>query len=76
MAPSCPHCDQPDATLLRLVLIGELLRADETQLLPLAAVMEQCGLLSLAPAPDPTLEQTRQATIHYLQQSGRKGTQR
>ena len=53
--PPCPHCDQPDVSLLRLVLIGELLVADETQLLRLAAVMQQCGLLPLAPAPDPAL---------------------
>ena len=67
MASSCPHCDQPDATLLRLVLIGELLVADETQLLRLAAVMQQCGLLQLSPAPDSVLVQTRQATLQYLQ---------
>src|SRR6266699_6730191 len=28
MEPPCPHCDQPDLSLLRLVLIGELLVAD------------------------------------------------
>jgi hypothetical protein len=70
---SCPHCDQPDSTLLRLVLIGELLVADETQLLRLAAVMWECGLLQLAPESNPALVQTRQATIHYLHQSGPKG---
>jgi hypothetical protein len=25
----CPHCDQPDLCLLRLVLIGEILCTDE-----------------------------------------------
>ena len=29
MKKPCPYCDQPDASLLRLVLIGEILRADE-----------------------------------------------
>ena len=48
MQPSCPHCDQPDLSLLRLVLIGELLKADATWLLCLADVMQQCGLLPLA----------------------------
>ena len=72
-SPPCPHCDQPDATLLRLVLIGELLVANEAQLLRLAAVMQQCGLLHLSPEPDPTLVQTRQATLHYLQQSHTNG---
>jgi hypothetical protein len=56
MQPSCPHCDQPDISLLRLVLIGELLCIDEPLLLCLADVMQQCGLLQLAdtveePAP-------------------------
>ena len=69
MEPSCPHCDQPEAALLRLVLIGELLVADETQLLRLAAVMQQCGLLHLSPESDPALVQTRQATLQYLHQS-------
>jgi len=73
---SCPHCDQPDATLLRLVLIGELLAAEESQLLRLAAVMQQCGLLQLSPEPDPALVQTRQATLHYLQQAGPQGEER
>ena len=70
MEPSCSHCDQPDATLLRLVLIGELLVADETQLLRLAAVMQRCGLLQLSPEPDPALVQTRQTTLQYLQRPG------
>jgi hypothetical protein len=48
MQPSCPHCDQPALSLLRLVLIGELLKADATWLLCLADVMQQCGLLPLA----------------------------
>jgi len=51
------------------VLIGELLVAEETQLLRLAAVMQQCGLLQLSPEPAPALVQTRQATLHYLHQS-------
>ena len=29
MHQPCPHCDQPALSLLRLVLIGEILRADE-----------------------------------------------
>ena len=69
-SPPYPPCDQPDVSLLLLVLIGELLVADETQLRRLAAVMQQCGLLQLAPAPDPALVQTRQATLQYLQRPG------
>src|SRR5215475_13260404 len=71
MEPPCPHCDQPDPTLLRLVLIGELLCADETPLLRLAAVLQACGLLQPSPppdAPESPLVQARKATLHYLQQ--------
>jgi len=70
MEPPCPHCDQPDLTLLRLVLIGELLVADKTLLLRLAVVMQACGLLQLSPGPESALERARQATLEYLQQPG------
>jgi hypothetical protein len=69
----CPHCDQPDLSLLRLVLIGELLRADETLLLCLADVMQQCGLLQLAATANKSeaaLVRARKATLHYLRRSG------
>jgi len=68
MQPSCPHCDQPDVSLLRLVLIGELLCADETLLLRLAAVMQQCGLLQLFPereAPALTVVRARKTMRTY-----------
>jgi len=51
MQQSCPHCDDPDMSLLRLVLIGEILRADETRLLLLADVLQQSDLL--APLQEP-----------------------
>ena len=76
MESPCPHCDQPDLTLLRLVLIGELLVADEALLLRLAAVMQQCGLLQLDPepeAPHVALVRTRKATLEYLQQPHANG---
>src|SRR5215510_4429874 len=50
MPPSCPHCDQPDVSLLRLVLIGEIVRADETLLATLADLLHTSGLLPLAAA--------------------------
>jgi hypothetical protein len=50
MPPSCPHCDQPDVSLLRLVFIGEILRADETLLVTLADLLQTSGLLPLAAA--------------------------
>jgi hypothetical protein len=54
MPPSCPHCDQPDVSLLRLVCIGEILRADEPLLVTLADLLQTSGLLPLAAAePQP-----------------------
>jgi hypothetical protein len=73
MEVPCPHCDQPDLTLLRLVLVGELLCADETLLLGLAAAMQAGGLLQLSPVPDApkaALGRARKATLDYLQQPG------
>ena len=66
MPPSCPHCDQPDVSLLRLVLIGEILRADATLLVTLADLLHTSGLLPLA-ATEPT------ATRRRLQQGTRHG---
>jgi hypothetical protein len=71
MESPCPHCEQPDLSLLRLVLIGELLVADETSLLHLAEIMYQCGVLQAADETTPpasALVQTRKATLHYLRQ--------
>ena len=51
MQPPCPHCDQPDMSLLRLVLIGEILRAEEPGLVWLADAMQQSGLWHLAEEP-------------------------
>ncbi len=60
MTQPCPHCDQPDVSLLRLVLIGEVLRADETLLVLLANVMQECGLLALsAEAKEPEAVRVR-----------------
>ena len=73
MQQPCPHCDQSDLPLLRLVLIGELLHADETVLLCLADVMQQCGLRPLADkgeAPAAAVVRARKATLHALWQSG------
>jgi len=48
MQPPCPHCDQPDLSLLRVVFIGEILRADEPLLVTLADLLRTSGLLPLA----------------------------
>jgi hypothetical protein len=54
---SCEYCDHPDSSLLRVVLIGEILRADDNMLYTLAEVCETIGLMQLsedeqAPSPD------------------------
>ena len=48
MDQSCEHCDHPDSSLLRVVLIGEILRADDSMLYALAEVCETIGLLQLS----------------------------
>jgi hypothetical protein len=66
MQPPCPHCDQPDTSLLRLVLIGEILRAKEPGLVWLADVMQQSGLLHLAEEPMAPYRQPQPGTLHVL----------
>jgi hypothetical protein len=45
MRQPCPHCDDPAMSVLRLALIDEILRADETRLVLLADLWQQSGLL-------------------------------
>jgi hypothetical protein len=57
MARSCDHCDHPDSSLLRIVLIGEIIRADDDILYTMAEVFEALGLLELTdevPPPTPS----------------------
>ena len=48
----CDYCDHQDASLLRLVLIGEIICADEPTLYTLAEVCETLGLMQLAEPDD------------------------
>jgi hypothetical protein len=66
MPPFCPHCDQPDMSLLRLVLIGEILRAEEPGLVWLADVMQQSGLWHRAEEPRAPHRQPQPGTLHVL----------
>jgi hypothetical protein len=66
MHPSCPHCDQPDTSILRLVLIGEILRADETLLALLADVLQQTGLVHLSEKPTVPPVRRQRGTLHRL----------
>jgi hypothetical protein len=45
---ACEYCDHPDSSLLRVVLIGEILRADDRMLYTLAEVCETIGLMQLS----------------------------
>jgi len=45
MDQSCPHCDQPESSLLRVILIGAIVRAEEAMLSTLADLMQRLGLL-------------------------------
>ena len=73
MQPPCPHCDQPDMSLLRLVLIGEILRADETLLALLADLLQQSGLLHLSEKPTAQRVRPQKGTVHTLRRSGADG---
>jgi len=66
MRQPCPHCDQPDMSLLRLVLIGEILLADETSLVLLADVLQQSGLLQLSDESKAPLVRLQKGTLHAL----------
>ena len=70
MQQPCPHCDQPDMSLLRLVLIGEILCADTSLLVLLAEVMQECGLLSLSAELGTPHVRPQQGTLHVLRRSG------
>jgi hypothetical protein len=73
MHPPCPHCDQPDASVLRLVLIGEILRADETVLALLADLLQQSGLLGLSEEPAAPPSRPQKGTVHTLGRSDAGG---
>ena len=51
-------------SLLRLVLMGEILRAEETVLVLLADLMQACGLLQLADEPAVTPVRPQKDTLH------------
>ncbi len=65
MRPSCPHCDDSAMSLLRLVLIGEILRADETRLVLLADVWRQSGLLAPTEEPQTAMISTP-GRLHHI----------
>jgi hypothetical protein len=73
MQQPCPHCDQRDLSLLRFILIGELLCVEETRLLLLADLMQEYGLLPRADEAEASAAvgvRARKATLHCLRRAG------
>ncbi len=48
----CDHCEHPDISLLRVVLIGEIIRAEEDDLYALVEIFDELGLLDLSDDDD------------------------
>ncbi len=58
MERSCNHCDHPDSSLLRIVLIGEIIRADDATLYTIAEILQSLGVLELSDEDNvPAVEQ-------------------
>ena len=66
MSQPCPPCAQPELSLLRLVLIGEILCAEEPWLLRLVDVLQQAGLVCLAEPPTAPHLQLQPGTLSPL----------
>jgi hypothetical protein len=49
----CDNCEHPNSSLLRVVLIGEIIRADEADLYMIAEVFDELGLLDLSDEDEP-----------------------
>lgn len=43
----CDNCEPPNSSLLRVVLIAEIIRAEEDDLLAIADMFDEMGLLQL-----------------------------
>lgn len=49
----CDNCEHPNNSLLRVVLIAEIIRAEEDDLLAIADLFDEMGLLQLDDDDDP-----------------------
>ena len=47
MGRKCDNCEHPDSSLLRVVLIAEIIRAEEDDLLAIADLFDDMGLWQL-----------------------------
>ncbi len=52
----CDNCEHPNSSLLRVVLIAEIIRAEEDDLLAMADIFDEMGLLQLDDDDDPPSE--------------------
>ena len=69
MQPSCPHCDQPEASFLRLLLMSAVLRTDETMLLLLVDLVPQSGLEQRSNEPTAPPVRRQKGTVHRIRRS-------
>jgi hypothetical protein len=49
----CDNCEHPNSSLLRVVLIAEIIRAEEDDLLAIADLFDAMGLLQVDDDDDP-----------------------
>lgn len=49
----CGNCEHPDSALLRVVLIAEIIRAEEDDLLAMVDIFDEMGLLQPDDDNDP-----------------------
>ena len=72
MERTCGHCDRPSSSLLRIVLIGEIVRADDATLYALAEVFQTLGLLDVSEEEDtyipdkPTMRSPRPGALQGM----------
>lgn len=65
------QCDNPDASLLRVVMIGEIVRAEEADLYAMAEALDALGFMHLSDtnaesAPQTTTQPARKKTKGLL----------
>ena len=67
MEKRCKHCESPDSSLLRVVLIGEIIRAEEADLYILAELFNELGLLELGEDDDtPSDDHPTKRNLHRI----------
>lgn len=67
MDQRCNNCESPNSSLLRVVLIGEIIRADEADLYILAELFSELGLLDLVEDDDtPSDDQPPKRNLHRV----------